>query len=271
LFRLSGSHKVDTVHTHVYDTYKDPKSGVSLEITNFRPFNVQNFAGPGEPKKFHDLGPAFVYIVRGPGLKPVKIKSFMNPLILNGQNQGTLLMVSASGDGKDYQPFELGLDLSDPKEWQLFQAFVAIANKNGLTKPSQQQMFADFRSAMQKVYGDKMPPNVQQLGARLVQAMKALPNIPWPYIPVLDNYKQLYYTGLQLTEDPGMKIVWTGSGLLVLGLCVMLYMPHRKLWLVMRKAENGYEVSLGGMTNRNRLNFDKEFKNIVAKLNETFT
>ena len=268
LFRLDGSGQVDTVDTQVYKTYTYPNTGACIEITNFKPYNVQNMAGAGEPKRFQDLGPAFEFIIRGPGLKPVKVKSFMNPLELDGKDQGTLLMVSLSGDGKDYQPFELGLDLSDPKEWQLFHAFVAIAGKHGAA--TQEQRFEDFRAALQKVYGDKKPANFQQLGARLLQAMNSLPNIPWPFIPILDNYHLVYYTGLQLTEDPGMNVVWTGSAILVIGLCLMFYMPHRKLWLVIRPAGKGYEVSLGGMTNRNRLGFEKEFQALMTRMNATF-
>ncbi|HXH64453.1 MAG TPA: cytochrome c biogenesis protein ResB [Mariprofundaceae bacterium] len=271
LFGLDGSEKVDTVKTRVYQTWKDPKTGVSLEITDFRPFNIENMAGAGQPKDFHDLGPAVEFIVRGPGLKPVKIKSYMNPFVYDGQNRGTLMEVSESGDGKDYQPFLLGLDFTNPKEWELFHAFVhAAANLGGSN--TKEERFKAFNAALKQVYGDKRPKDFQDLGVRLLQGMNSLPRIPWPFIPILDDYDQVYYTGLQLTEDPGMNVVWTGSVLLVLGLCIMFYMPHRKLWLVIRPAGKGegLEVSVAGMTNRNLLGFEKEFQALQARLNATF-
>jgi cytochrome c biogenesis protein len=269
LFNLDGSQKVQTVKTHVYQTWSDPKTGVSLEITNFRPFNIQNMAGPGEPKDFEDLGPAVEFIIRGPGLKPVKVKSYMNPFVYKGQNRGTLLEVSESGDGKDYQPFLLGLDLTNPKEWQLFHAFVHAAASVGGGN-TQQERFKAFNAALKQVYGDKRPKDFQDLGVRLLQAMQSLPRIPWPYIPLLVDYDQVYYTGLQLTEDPGMNVVWTGSILLVLGLCIMFYMPHRKIWLVIRPAAKGLDIDAAGMTNRNTLGFEKEFQALMNKLNTIF-
>jgi cytochrome c biogenesis protein len=273
LFHLDGSEKVETVKTHVYQTWRDPKTGVSLEITNFRPFNIENMAGPGEPKQFHDLGPAVEFIIRGPGLKPVKVKSFMNPFVINGRDQGTLMEVSESGDGKDYQPFLLGLDMTNPKEWQLFHAFIhAAANLNGSGDDAKQKRFEAFNAALKKVYGDKRPNDFQDLGVRLLQGMNSLPRIPWPFVPILDNFDQVYYTGLQLTEDPGMNVVWVGSILLVLGLCIMFYMPHRKIWLVIRPAgkDKGLEVSMAGMSNRNPLGFEKEFHALLSKLDTMF-
>jgi len=271
LFHLDGSQKIQTVKTHVYDTWKDPKSGVSLQLTNFRPFNIQNMAGAGEPKNFQDLGPAVEYIIRGPGLKPVKVKSYMDPFVMNGQDRGMLMEVSESGDKKDFQPFLLGLDLTHPKEWKLFHAFIHAAAALGGGN-TQHERFKAFNSALKQVYGNKPPKNFQELGARLLQGIASLPKIPWPFIPILDNYHQVYYTGLQLTEDPGMNVVWAGSILLVLGLCIMFYLPHRKIWLVIRPAGKGkgLEVSMAGMTNRNRLGFEREFQALSSKLNTMF-
>lgn len=103
LFRLDGSQHITMAKGKVYETYTDPDTGISMEFTNFMPFNVENTAATGEPKKFQDLGPAAEFIMRGPGLRPVKIKSFMNPIVVNGQNQGMLMLVSLSGDTRDYE------------------------------------------------------------------------------------------------------------------------------------------------------------------------
>jgi len=262
-----NSGKTRTVKTQVYQTWKDPKTGISLEITNFRPFNIENMAEPGEAKDFKDLGPAVEYVVRGPGLTPVKVKSFMNPFEFNGQDRGHMIMISMSGNNGDYQAFPLGLDFNKPTDWKLYTAFVDALKKRG-GKHDKQANFAAFGEALHKVFGDKRPEKFQEMGMRMLQGLNNLSGIPWPYIPVLENYDQVYYTGLELAQDPGMNIVWIGSAMLVIGLCIMFYVPHRKLWVVLKPEGKGVEITLGAMTTRNKIGFEREFNELLTRLDE---
>jgi len=264
LFRMDTG-TVETVNTHVYDTWKDPKTGVTLEIANFRPYNIENLANPGEPKQFKDLGPAVDFIIRGPGLKPVKVRSFMRPFVLNGENRGSMIMVSMTGEDNDFQPYALGLDFTRPKDWELYKAFVnALRHKQGAN--AREANFRAFREALQRVFDGQRPKHFEQMGARVIQAVGNLPRLPWPFVPVLDDYDQIYYTGLELAKDPGMNIVWAGSAMLVIGLCIMFYMPHRKLWVVLDKHDNALRVRMGGSTTRNKLGFEREFHDLFMKL-----
>ncbi len=258
LMKLDGSGEIGSAEAKVYTTFKDEETGISLEVTDFRPHNVENMAEKGQPKDFQDLGSSVDYVMRGPGLKPVKIRSFMNPFILNDENRGTFMSVSFSGDVKDFKPMALGLDMSNPKEWQLFQRFVVRLASADLKHPKQANMHA-FKLAMADVFGANRPDNFQAMAMRVIQAVQVIPRLPWPYIPVLDDVDQKYYTGLQLARDPGMNIVWIGSGILVLGLCIMLYISHRKLWIVIRPQDEGLHITLAGLSNRNPLNFTREF------------
>ena len=266
LYHLDGSEKTETIDTHVYETWKDKNTGVSIEVTDFKPFNVENMAGPGEPKDFRDLGPAVEYILRGPGLKAVKIKAFMNPFIdTEGVNQGSFLLVSLSGNAADYKPFPLGIDLSNEQEWKLFHAFFQHLSDSSIQDKKKRNLLA-FKAAMKDVYGDTMPKNFQQIAMRTLQAVNVLPQLPWPYLPMLEDYDQVYYTGLQLAKDPGMNIVWVGSALLVIGMCIMFYMPHRKLWLIIRPDGQQTEVRFVGMVNRNEMAFASAFNDIFMKI-----
>jgi len=261
------SGKTRTVKTQVYQTWKDPETGISLEIANFRQFNIENMADPGEPKQFKDLGPAVEYVVRGPNLTPVKVKSFMNSFELNGQNRGHLIMISLSGNDSDYQAFPLGLDFNQPNDWKLYTAFVDALKKRG-GKRDKDANFAAFGEAMHQVFGDNRPDNFQEMGMRMLQGLNNLSGVPWPFIPILDNYDQVYYTGLELAQDPGMNTVWVGSAMLVIGLCIMFYVPHRKLWVVLKAEGKGVEITLGAMANRNKLGFEQEFNQLLTKLDE---
>ncbi len=268
LFRMDTG-AVETVKTRVYDTWRDPKTGVTLEITNFRPFNIENMANPGEPKQFKDLGPAVDFVIRGPGLKPFKVRSFMRPFVMNGEDRGNMIMVSMTGEDSDFEPYALGLDFTREKDWELYKAFVdALRHKQG--ENTREANFRAFQAAMNRVFGSKQPKNFEQMGARVIQAMGNLPRLPWPFVPVLDDYDQVYYTGLELAKDPGQNIVWIGSAMLVIGLCIMFYMPHRKLWVVLDGQDGKVRARMGGVTTRNKLGFEKEFHQLFMKLDEAF-
>ncbi len=273
LFHLDGSEQISYAKTQVYRSWKDEKTGLSIKVTDFKPYNVENMANPGEPKDFQDLGPAVEYELRGLGLKPVKIKAFMNPFIDgDGVNQGSFIMISMTGDKADYKPVSLGLDLTNPVEWKLFHAFMRQlaalekqAGKDGKLKA--------FKRAMAEVFGEgKRPEGIQAMAMRTLQGVNMLSQLPWPMLPMLDDFEQHYYTGLQLAMDPGMNVVWFGSAMLVIGLCIMFYMPHRKLWLIIRPAAGGRRrVTLAGMANRNHLVFNQAFNALFTKLDEDFT
>ena len=71
-----------------------------------------------------------------------------------------------------------------------------------------------------------------------------------------------------MAQDPGMNVVWIGSALLVMGLSMMLYVSHRKLWLIVRRKGNDVSISFVGLSNRNPLNFDHEFNEILSSMDD---
>lgn len=266
LFHLDGSGRIDTAAGQVYKSYTDKGTGVSLEVTDFKPFNVINMAGRGEPKKFQDLGPSVEYIIREEGLKPAKVKSYMNPLMVNGQNQGSWMQVSITGNAGDYQDLFLGLDLTNPKEWELFHVF--LKEMEGRAPEDEKGNLEAFKASLEKVFGDNKPKDLQDTGVRLLTAINTLPQLPWAVLPVLDDYEQIYYTGLQLARDPGMNVVWIGSALLVIGLCIMFYVSHRKLWIVLEQKGDAVHLKVAGMSNRNPVAFDREFGELPGRLED---
>ena len=271
LYHLDGSQRTRTVKTGVYKTWTDKETGTSIEVTDFRPYNVENIAENFGEKKFQDIGPSIEYVMRSPDFKPVKIKAYMNPYIdANGNNQGSWLMVSMTGDAKDYQSVSLGLDLTNPQEWKLFHAFFNRMSELQGTRDEKANLAA-FKLAMTDVFGDQRPDDFQDMAVRTIQAVQMLPKLPWHVIPMLEDYTHVYYTGLQLAQDPGMNTVWVGSAILVIGLCIMFYMPHRKLWLVIRPESGKTHITLAGLTNRNQLSFKETFNDLFIKIDEDFT
>jgi cytochrome c biogenesis protein len=74
------------------------------------------------------------------------------------------------------------------------------------------------------------------------------------------------FTGLKLVKDPGVNIVWIASGLMVAGLIMVFWFPHRRLWaLVSPRADGGTEVRLAAASQRD-LGLEKDFEQVTAKV-----
>jgi cytochrome c biogenesis protein len=70
------------------------------------------------------------------------------------------------------------------------------------------------------------------------------------------------YTGLQVTKDPGVWVVWIGCGLMIFGLIVSFFFSHQRVWVRIPKSPGG-EIVLAGSTNKNRVGFEKTFGQLV--------
>ena len=70
------------------------------------------------------------------------------------------------------------------------------------------------------------------------------------------------YTGLQVTKDPGVWIVWLGCGLMILGFILSFFFSHQRIWVRIPR-EAGGEIVLAGSTNKNRVGFEKSFQQVA--------
>jgi cytochrome c biogenesis protein len=73
------------------------------------------------------------------------------------------------------------------------------------------------------------------------------------------------YTGLIVAHDPGAPFVWVGSTLLVLGLFMVFFFPHRRMWVRIRKTSAGSEV-LCASTIKRDLAFKPQFHQIISDI-----
>jgi cytochrome c biogenesis protein len=91
-----------------------------------------------------------------------------------------------------------------------------------------------------------------------VSTTKELDGLRFTYV------EERQFSGLEVSQDPGNAIIWTGSGLLIVGLFAVLYFPHRQIWAIVQEDEpGGVRVCLrGGPTRRNGVAADLE---VVSK------
>lgn len=73
---------------------------------------------------------------------------------------------------------------------------------------------------------------------------------------------------LAVQKDPGRTPFYLGSALLVLTLCGVFFFSHQRVWaLVEARAEGiGFDVTIGGNTNRNKLGFEDRFRKLASAI-----
>ena len=86
------------------------------------------------------------------------------------------------------------------------------------------------------------------------------------FVLVLARYVPSYYTGLQITYDPGADLFWGGCTILVLGLMTLFYFHHRKLWVLIQKKPGGMtRVKVGAFSSKGK-SFEAAFQALVNDL-----
>lgn len=71
--------------------------------------------------------------------------------------------------------------------------------------------------------------------------------------------EEFEYTGLQVTKDPGVWVVWIGCILMILGIYGAFLMSHRRIWIRI----TAYEVSVAGHANKNPAAFTMVFEQLA--------
>ncbi len=141
-----------------------------------------------------------------------------------------------------------------------------------------------FNSTEKKVYSKTVEhenPAIKLAVAEYTKksALEATPWIFYHYPDLFDipgsqyrfelvGYQPRKFTGLQITRDPGVNIVWIGSTMIVVGISLSSFIYHRRLWfkVIPGKDHQGVTVHLGGTTHKNQIDFNKEFRKLTEKI-----
>lgn len=69
------------------------------------------------------------------------------------------------------------------------------------------------------------------------------------------------FTGLIVSRDPGALWVWIGSTLMVLGLFMVFFFPHRRIWVRVYRTATGSEIHVASPTRR-----DSGFESLMRRV-----
>ncbi len=85
------------------------------------------------------------------------------------------------------------------------------------------------------------------------------------FVLTIEGVNEKEYTGLSVTKDPGVWVVWTGCGLMIFGLIISFFYSHQRVWVRISKTQ-GREIVLAGSANKNRVGFEKNFGQLVGEI-----
>ncbi len=78
-----------------------------------------------------------------------------------------------------------------------------------------------------------------------------------------------YYTGLQVTRDPGVPIVYAGFITMLVGFVISFFMSHQMLAVEIAPKGAGSRITVSGVSNRNKLGMDRKVERLAARLQQS--
>ncbi|HKK98750.1 MAG TPA: cytochrome c biogenesis protein ResB [Desulfotignum sp.] len=88
---------------------------------------------------------------------------------------------------------------------------------------------------------------------------------------VVTDFEKKYYTGLQVTKDPGVWYVYAGFVLMILGCWVTFFMSHQSFLVAVAPSKDGGTiVHLAGRTNRSTQNLNLKLTGMATRLENQF-
>ena len=112
--------------------------------------------------------------------------------------------------------------------------------------------------------------NFEMIRKRFPPAMLRSPSLDpsafKPYTFSLEGVEMKYATGLQVSRDPGVPLVWTGFFLIMIGLFVTFFTSHRSIWIRIAKTKRGLNIRVAGKANKNPVGIERELDQMTSKI-----
>jgi len=92
-------------------------------------------------------------------------------------------------------------------------------------------------------------------------------NASSPYAFEGKDIQMAYFTGLEVSHEPGQWGVWAGVVVMGLGLALVFYFVHLRVWAVpVRDARGQLKLWIGGTANKNKDVFEQRFRKLVEQI-----
>ena len=80
------------------------------------------------------------------------------------------------------------------------------------------------------------------------------------------DLEEVFYTGLQVTRDPGVWVVYSGFILMILGCFVTFFLPHQRICVEIVESDGKSRVMLAGIANKNKYAMEQKIDRMLDRL-----
>jgi len=88
-----------------------------------------------------------------------------------------------------------------------------------------------------------------------------------PYTFEGKDIQMAYFTGLEVSHEPGQWSVWAGVLVMGFGLAMVFYFVHARVWAVpVRDSRGQLTLWIGGTANKNKDVFEQRFRKLVEQI-----
>jgi cytochrome c biogenesis protein len=87
-----------------------------------------------------------------------------------------------------------------------------------------------------------------------------------PVVLAVSEFQDRHYTGLQVTKDPGIWLVYAGFIFMIAGCYITFFTSHQRVYIEVAGASNTSTVIVSGRANKNKLGMQKVVNNLTARL-----
>jgi cytochrome c biogenesis protein len=303
------------------------KGPLTLELTNFRMYNINRKETGSGKEDFFNLGPSFTYKLRNAEGVATEYNTYMAPVEQDGRlfyltgmrtspaQPYRYLHIPADPDGGVKRFMTFNAWIHDPERVKKiaeqttretfaeakmnneqmehrivdtmdrlvslfakggFQAIATQVDKQ-VPKDRRGKVMDAYMKVLQNVLGTLYVDVLKQEGVDVskgvsqkdaqfyddaLTAIAALPKYGAPFFLQMTNFKQVQASGFQIARAPGKIVVYMGFGLLIIGVFLMFYVAHRRLWFWVDRGDGGTRVLFAGTGNRNQRDFEQEFETL---------
>jgi cytochrome c biogenesis protein len=80
------------------------------------------------------------------------------------------------------------------------------------------------------------------------------------------DYLPRYYTGLQVSRDPGVWVVYVGFILMIIGIYITFFMSHQQICVEVVPKGNKSQITVAGTSNKNKMGMQKKVTKLSGRL-----
>jgi cytochrome c biogenesis protein len=125
-------------------------------------------------------------------------------------------------------------------------------------------------------------PAQEQYYDDLVNTMGILANYNAPFFLQIKSFEHKEASGFQITKSPGKDLVYLGCVLLCIGIVLMFYIAHKRIWIIIEpdsaaqtgaesEDESGTKIIAAGSGDRHQNEFALEFQAFSQLLDKQFS